>query len=265
MHLIPYPDDYADRVLRGEEWDGELARSMDPAVFRWAIDFIKKTSGTGAVRQYDEEMASFVERMALGKGKAYAYFDARSSRCRTSVNLLAFSFTCFVRIGSRVISVGRKKALAARKEKLAIVSWTFYEEQQRAAESKKVPVFLYISTVFCAVFLALQIVLSESFDDLTVPEMALITSRIAENGEWYRLVTAVLFHENIAHFLLNILLLWWYGFYLERLHGSMNVAMVFIFSALGSTLGRAVFTPYGGMVGIKGGITGLMAWVTLMF
>jgi len=240
---------------------------MDPIAVKWACDFIVRTSGVGAVSRYDEETANFIEKMTtpdMPGGRAYRYFHfARNLRkiltepSGYTPTTFFTSLRCLDRIKSDLCWA--EQVLAARKENRAIILWVSYEEQQRSPDSQKVPIFLRISTVFCACLFALQIALSNGrVDDMTIPELSLTTCRITENAEWFRLITAVFFHENIVQFLLNVFLLWWYGFYLERLHGSMKVATIFVLSALGSSLGRAVFTPYGGMVGIKGGITGLM-------
>lgn len=136
--------------------------------------------------------------------------------------------------------------------------WKDFEKERIA--SKKFPVFLCCCTLLSVIVFIFQFVLSgwKLGDDMTIPEAALIRSRIVEHNERYRLVTSVFMHSDIVHLLTNIALLWLYGFHLERMRGSVFTAAIFTVSAIGASLGRADGSPYGGAVGLSGGIRGLI-------
>jgi len=151
-----------------------------------------------------------------------------------------------------------KDSLEKRIQGRALVPWKDFERHRIA--NRKFPLFLCMYTIFTLIVLSVQLVLAgwENRDDLSFAKADLVTSRLTEHGEWYRLFTSVLLFPDLPDAAVNIFLLWVYGFPLERLHGSRMVATIFAVSLLGSALARATFTSYGGTNGMYGGIFGLI-------
>jgi len=141
-----------------------------------------------------------------------------------------------------------------------IVSWESFE-RQRIARYKKLPPFLCTVTLLTVIAFMAQ----DAFEGWKYTDTVLVTSRITEHKEWYRILTSIFMHSGAGYLCVNILFMWVYGFFLENKYGSVLVGSIFTISALGGTLVRAVFTPYGGAVGISGGWFGLtgMAYVVL--
>jgi membrane associated rhomboid family serine protease len=88
----------------------------------------------------------------------------------------------------------------------------------------------------------------------------LLTSKIVEENEWYRLVTSIVLHAGIFHYVTNMLLILLYGSVVERVHGTMKTAAVFMLSGVGGSLASANFGPNSVSVGTSGGIFGLMGF-----
>lgn len=77
-------------------------------------------------------------------------------------------------------------------------------------------------------------------------------------GEYYRLLTAVFVHANIAHLLFNMYALWIIGMQLESFIGKWRFLVVYLFSALCGSLLSVVVTPDALSVGASGTIFGLL-------
>ncbi|MHA2364433.1 MAG: rhomboid family intramembrane serine protease [Candidatus Hodarchaeales archaeon] len=88
-------------------------------------------------------------------------------------------------------------------------------------------------------------------------------ARIWNQGEWYRLFSAIFIHASIFHLGGNLLFLAIFGFRLEELHGSFVVLIVFIVSGLTGNLLTLSLIFLGSSdfwsVGASGGIQGLLA------
>jgi membrane associated rhomboid family serine protease len=87
---------------------------------------------------------------------------------------------------------------------------------------------------------------------------ALLTSRIVDHNEWYRLVAPMVLHAGIIHYILNMFAIWLLGTAVECVHGSMETAAVFMLAGVGGNLASAVFAPNTVSVGASGGIFGLL-------
>ena len=141
-----------------------------------------------------------------------------------------------------------------------IVSWEAFE-RQRIARYKKLPPFLSTMTLLTVVAFMAQ----DAFEGWKNADTGLVTSRITEHKEWYRIFTSTFMHSGEVHLYENIIFMWVNGFFLELKYGSVLVGSIFTISALGGTLTSAIFTPYEGAIGISGGWLGLtgMAYVEL--
>jgi membrane associated rhomboid family serine protease len=74
----------------------------------------------------------------------------------------------------------------------------------------------------------------------------------------YRLFVPLVLHAGVIHFVFNMLAIWFVGAPLERCHGFINIACLFIVSAVGGNILSAVFQPHVISVGASGGIFGLL-------
>lgn len=82
-------------------------------------------------------------------------------------------------------------------------------------------------------------------------------------GQYWRLVTYSFLHLNIAHLLLNTLLLVWIGRLVEKRRGLANASAIYGLSVLASAAAilfvHSLHPQMGATVGASGGIFGLLA------
>jgi len=81
---------------------------------------------------------------------------------------------------------------------------------------------------------------------------------IVNQGEAYRLFTAMFLHAGVIHYVLNMVGLCAIGKAIEQAHGAFAVSFMFIIPAVGGTILSAIFLPSFISVGASGGIFGLM-------
>merc|ERR1740121_437589 len=83
-------------------------------------------------------------------------------------------------------------------------------------------------------------------------------NRIVDEGEVWRLVTALFLHGGVVHLCLNMLALLAVGRQLEHSHGSLRVGAIYLLSGLFGALASAIFAPTTLSVGASGAIFGLI-------
>ncbi|WBB57883.1 rhomboid family intramembrane serine protease [Streptomyces sp. WMMC500] len=77
-------------------------------------------------------------------------------------------------------------------------------------------------------------------------------------GQWYRLLSSVFLHEEVAHIALNMLALWFLGPPLEAALGRLRFVTLYLLSGLGgSALFYLVAAPNDAALGASGAIFGL--------
>lgn len=114
-----------------------------------------------------------------------------------------------------------------------------------------------------AVFVAVLATGDELINRLDMLGLAFDPSRyqlvgVAE-GEWYRLVTAMFLHQQIAHMAFNMLSLWWLGPPLEAALGRVRFIALYMLAGLGgSALSYLLAAQNQPSLGASGAIFGLL-------
>ena len=83
------------------------------------------------------------------------------------------------------------------------------------------------------------------------------TKEIVDDGEWWRLITAIFLHGGVIHLVLNQLFLFYIGLPLERIYGTLRISIIYFFSGIGGNLLSAVFLPNVITVGASGSLFAL--------
>lgn len=98
-------------------------------------------------------------------------------------------------------------------------------------------------------------------NDVTL-DFAIFGPLIAENGEWYRLITGAFLHANLIHVGFNMYLVWILGQQLETVLGWRRYALLYLTTLLAGSFGAVLVAPTALTVGASGagfGLFGAMA------
>lgn len=85
------------------------------------------------------------------------------------------------------------------------------------------------------------------------------TPYIVQQGEWWRLISALFLHMGFVHLICNLILQLGFGWLLELRYGSIRYGILYMISGIGSILTSAIFLPYLVTVGCSGSLMGLTA------
>ena len=80
---------------------------------------------------------------------------------------------------------------------------------------------------------------------------------ILDDGEWWRLVTPIMLHAGVIHLLCNVAVQLETGAFFEREWGSLKWLIVYLSSAVGSSILSVIFMPDAISVGSSGAVMGL--------
>lgn len=80
---------------------------------------------------------------------------------------------------------------------------------------------------------------------------------ILDDGEWWRLVTPIMLHAGIIHLLCNVAVQLESGAFFEREWGSLKWLIIYLTSAVGSSILSVIFMPQAISVGSSGAVMGL--------
>jgi membrane associated rhomboid family serine protease len=80
---------------------------------------------------------------------------------------------------------------------------------------------------------------------------------ILDDGEWWRLLTPIMLHAGVIHLLCNIAVQVETGAFFEREWGSRNWLIIYLVSAVGSSILSVIFMPDAVSVGSSGAVMGL--------
>jgi membrane associated rhomboid family serine protease len=121
----------------------------------------------------------------------------------------------------------------------AIMVWAFYENDWTMVPLKENPVMGPSKEVLL--------------------KMGALDGRIMiKEGKWWMLVTATFLHAGIGHLLMNASMLLVFGRTIERNHGWLHTATLFLSTSVCSFMVSALLQPNWIMVGASGGIFGLV-------
>ena len=88
---------------------------------------------------------------------------------------------------------------------------------------------------------------------------ALVGRDIYNDGDWYRLVTAMFLHASLLHLAFNMLALYWLGTIVEHALGTWRFLLVYLVSGIAGSAGALLLSnPDAVTVGASGAIYGIM-------
>ena len=88
---------------------------------------------------------------------------------------------------------------------------------------------------------------------------ALIGAAIDQQGEWYRLVTAMFLHGSLLHLAFNMFALYWLGTVVEQALGTWRFLLLYFVSGVAGSAGAlALSGPFAVTVGASGAIYGIL-------
>ncbi|CAJ1945470.1 unnamed protein product [Cylindrotheca closterium] len=150
------------------------------------------------------------------------------------------------------------------------VSWEDYEHQ-RKQNSWKRPYLTYAIMIvhFCAMIyvFALSDWKPESMKrntwfgpsrDILVKAGGLDALDMAENGNYYRLVSATFLHGGVIHYLFNAPCIYYFASAIEMNHGMACLSLVYFLPSVAAFVWSALLIPGTPTLGASGGIFGLI-------
>lgn len=130
------------------------------------------------------------------------------------------------------------------------------------AKIKSNNIFVTVGIIFInlVVILAMELMGGSENIDTLIAFGALDSSRIFNNGEYYRLFTHIFLHIGWMHFFSNSLSLYIFGSRVERYYGKINFLIIYILSGIFGGIIAIVFND-AVSAGASGAIFGLMGAV----
>ena len=149
------------------------------------------------------------------------------------------------------------------------VSWADYEQARDKGMNR--PFFTYLAMFVCTIMMFVVFAMNDwKVEPLNVNPLigpsakvlidagARVTPLIVNEGQWYRLLSPLVLHAGIIHWLLNMGALWFIGAAVEQSHGFASAAILFFIPGVGGNILSAIFLPQHISVGASGGIFGLI-------
>lgn len=88
---------------------------------------------------------------------------------------------------------------------------------------------------------------------------------VAENGEWYRLISSAFLHWDVVHLALNMFALWMIGPLVELSMGRLRFGVIYAVSLMAGSAGSMLVEPNAFTVGASGAIYGLLGALVIVF
>lgn len=155
-----------------------------------------------------------------------------------------------------------------RVNKQPYLSWGDFEAMKCDGFNR--PLFTYFIVMTCTAMMFMSIYVNDwRFEPFSVNPMigpsaetllllGAKDSYLIVQKEIWRLVSPLLLHAGLIHYVLNMFALWFVGKAVEQIHGFLPTAFMFIVSAIGGIILSAIFLPEYITVGASGGILGLI-------
>lgn len=123
------------------------------------------------------------------------------------------------------------------------------------------PVTPYYTMILLAAMIAAFVAQNSVGIDPSVEAAGFARSRITENGEYWRLLTAGVLHGSFLHIFLNGNAFYSLGGLVEYLSNRAHLAIVFVLAILGGNLFSLAFSPFEYAIGASGGILGVFGYL----
>jgi membrane associated rhomboid family serine protease len=149
------------------------------------------------------------------------------------------------------------------------LSWTDFDDARLQALHR--PWFTYFIILLCTIMLIVSFAVNDwKIEPLSVNNMigpskdtlikigARDTDLIINEHQWYRIVSPLILHAGIIHYVVNMIAFWFIGVAVEQTHGILNTIALFMIPGIGGTILSAIFLPQYISVGASGGIFGLI-------
>lgn len=138
-----------------------------------------------------------------------------------------------------------------------------YEEENRY---RFVPVTYALLAANLLAFIVLEISGSTNDTLFMMEHGALYAPLVLENGEYYRLFTAMFLHFGAVHLANNMLMLYLVGERLERAAGHVRFAVIYLLSGIGANLFTVFLYTAMGINAVSAGASGaIMGMIGAMF
>lgn len=147
----------------------------------------------------------------------------------------------------------------------------WFEFVDERGTGKNRPYFTISSLIVCSAFLLISIAANGwvlepfSVNPMLGPSAETLVTMgakesllIVQKGEVWRIISAMVLHAGLIHFVLNMLALWFVGKAVEQCHGFFSSLLLFVVPGIGGTILSAIFLPNMVSVGASGGIFGLI-------
>jgi membrane associated rhomboid family serine protease len=149
------------------------------------------------------------------------------------------------------------------------LSWADYEKARNKGMNR--PLFSYLTVFICTIMMIVTFSLNDwkieplSVNPLIGPSAEVLiragardTNLIVNENQWFRLLSPIVLHAGVIHYVINMLALWFIGAAVEQSHGFASAAILFFIPAVGGNILSAIFLPQYISVGASGGIFGLI-------
>jgi len=150
------------------------------------------------------------------------------------------------------------------------LSWSDFDEAHNKGWYNK-PWFTYGLILICTIMMIVEFAANDwKMESLEVNPLigpsaetlvdlgALDTPKIVNDGQWWRLVSPVILHAGVVHWVINMVSLWFFGIAIEQSHGIGSTMLLFFVPAVGGNILSAIFLPQYISVGASGGIFGFI-------
>jgi membrane associated rhomboid family serine protease len=92
-----------------------------------------------------------------------------------------------------------------------------------------------------------------------------LVGALVDQGDWWRLVTAMFLHAGVTHLAFNMFALYWLGSVVEQAIGTRHYILLYFVSGLAGSAGALVFSnPLATTVGASGAIFGVLGALLIL-